>query len=76
MGMENRISSPNRPYFWELARHLSRKGAAKLRSDIRSEQKARWDYWQSRLQLVGTVMGIIGGLMGALAFFRQPPPHP
>ncbi|TWI71973.1 hypothetical protein IQ16_02647 [Bradyrhizobium huanghuaihaiense] len=78
-----RLPIPQAEDDWEESavfgkRYLTRKGAAKLRSDIRAEQKARWDYWQSRLQLVGTVMGIIGGIMGALAYFKQPPlpPHP
>jgi hypothetical protein len=56
-------------------RFLSPVGASKLRTDLRVEQKARWDYWQSRVQFAGTVIGIIGGIMGALAYFK-PPPHP
>jgi hypothetical protein len=53
-------------------RFLTRAGASKLRADLRAEQKARWEYWQSRIQLVGTVIGIIGGIMGALAYFKPP----
>jgi hypothetical protein len=76
-----RVPIPQAEGDWEQSRifgmrHLSRAAAAKVRTDIRVEQKAKWDYWQSRLQLVGTVVGIVGGLMGALAFFKQPPPHP
>jgi len=56
------------------SRFLTRSGASKLRTDLRIEQKARWDYWQTRISLLGSVVGIIGGIMGALAYFKPPLP--
>lgn len=74
-----RVPIPQGKDDWEEStifgsRSLTRAAASKLRSDIRSEQKARWDYWYSRVQLIGSLVGIVGGIMGALAYFKTPPP--
>lgn len=56
-------------------RFLSRQGATKLRNSLRAERKAIWEYWQSRIALIASVVGIVGGLLGAAAFFRTPSVH-
>lgn len=77
-----RVPIPREEGDWEEStifgtRHLTRKGAAKLRADIWAEQKASWEYWWRWVQLAGSMVGIIGGIMGALAYFKPPlPPHP
>jgi len=48
--------------------YLTPSGVAKIRSDIRTEQKARWDFWQSRLALS---LAIIGSIFGVLAYFKK-----
>jgi hypothetical protein len=48
--------------------YLSRKGAAQVRSDIRAERKAMWDYWQARVTLV---LSVFGSVIGVLAYFKK-----
>jgi hypothetical protein len=40
-------------------RYLSQEAAQKLRDEIRSEQKARWEYWQGRITLCISVVALI-----------------
>lgn len=47
---------------------LSPKGVSRLRTDVRAEQKATWDFWQSRIM---TMLALIGGIFGVLAYFKQ-----
>jgi hypothetical protein len=49
-----RVPVPQGKDDWEESsifgtRFLSPVGASKLRTDLRVEQKARWDYWQTRI---------------------------
>lgn len=77
-----RIPIPQEENDWDVSaeygkRFLTKEGALKLRAAVRIEQKAVWDYWQARISLVGSIMGIVGGIMGALAYFKPPiPPVP
>jgi hypothetical protein len=47
---------------------LSPEAARKLHLEIRSEEKAEWDYWQSRVTFS---LALIGSIFGVLAFFRK-----
>ncbi|MDB5616174.1 hypothetical protein [Tardiphaga sp.] len=49
-------------------RYLTASAAQKLRSDIRAEQKADWDYWANRVTLA---LALIGSIFGVLAFFKK-----
>jgi hypothetical protein len=49
-------------------RFLTTVAAQKLRADIRSEQKAEWDYWANRVTLA---LALIGSIFGVLAFFKK-----
>jgi hypothetical protein len=49
-------------------RFLSPEAAMILRANIRAEQKANWEFWQTRVTLA---LAIIGSVFGVLAFFRR-----
>ena len=49
-------------------KYLTADAAMKLRSQIRAEQKANMEYWQTRVTLV---LAIIGCIFGILAYFRK-----
>ncbi|MET4361281.1 hypothetical protein ABIB06_001857 [Bradyrhizobium sp. LB8.2] len=49
-------------------RLLTPEGVKIVRSDIRTEQKARWEFWQTRVTLG---LALIGSVFGILAFFRK-----
>lgn len=73
-----RIPSPTDEGDWEKStewqrRYLTKAGASKLRTALRVEQKARWDYWQTRISMISSIIGVVGGIMGAIAYFK---PHP
>ena len=58
---------------WLYARHvgerfLTPEAATKLRADIRTEQKANWDFWTARITLA---LAIMGSIFGILAYFRK-----
>jgi hypothetical protein len=58
---------------WAYARYLGKKyltqeAARKLHLDIRAEQKANWDFWQSRVTFG---LALIGSVFGVLAFFKK-----
>lgn len=48
--------------------YLSTGATAKIRADIRAEQKATWDWWQSRVTLV---LSIFGSVIGVLAYIKK-----
>jgi hypothetical protein len=58
---------------------LSAKGAAKVRADLRAEQKAKWDLFQSHaglvISLTASLTGVLGAAIGVLSFMKAPPPH-
>jgi hypothetical protein len=67
------VPIPDDDESWELRRYtkeriLTAAGAQKLRADIRTEQKADWEYWQGRVTLT---LALIGSIFGVLAFFRK-----
>lgn len=75
LASQYRVPLPERDEDWvELypfaPRNLTIVAAAKLRGDIRVEQKARWEWWQSRVQIAGSLVGIVGGIFGLLAYFK------
>jgi hypothetical protein len=47
---------------------LSPEAARKLYLEIRVEEKAIWDYWQSRVTFA---RALIGSIFGVLAFFKR-----
>jgi hypothetical protein len=47
---------------------LSRAATAQIRTDIRNEKKAKWDWWQARVTLV---LSIFGSVIGLLAYFKK-----
>jgi hypothetical protein len=55
--------------------YLSRKGASKVRADIRAEQKAKRDrviaYATLIISLVGALTGVLGATIGVLAFLSR-----
>jgi hypothetical protein len=55
--------------------YLSRKGASKVRSDIRAEQKAKRDrfftYATLLLSFTGALTGLLGATIGVLAFLAK-----
>jgi hypothetical protein len=48
--------------------HLTMAAIARIRSDIRNERKARWEYWQGRVTLA---LAIVGSIFGVVAYFRR-----
>jgi hypothetical protein len=48
--------------------YLTPLGVQKVRADIRAEQKARYDFWQSRVTLT---LALVGSIFGVLAYFRR-----
>jgi hypothetical protein len=58
---------------WGRARYLGKEvlspeAAMELRAKIRVEQKANWEFWQTRVTLA---LAIIGSVFGLLAFFKK-----
>ncbi|MGB3490205.1 MAG: hypothetical protein WBA62_19100 [Xanthobacteraceae bacterium] len=49
-------------------KYLTAAAAQKLRADIRTEQKADWDYWSNRVTLS---LALIGSIFGVLAYFKK-----
>lgn len=47
---------------------LSRAGIVKVRTDIRAEQKANWEFWANRITLA---LALIGSIFGVLAYFKK-----
>lgn len=45
---------------------LQREPLADLRAAVRKEQNARWQYWEIRMKVVGTLLTAATGAMGAL----------
>ncbi|MGY3445530.1 hypothetical protein [Bradyrhizobium sp. USDA 4473] len=67
------VSLPSEDGCWDESaafgkKYLNRKGAAKVRNDIRAEKKAMWDYWAARVTLA---LGLIGSIFGVLAYFKK-----
>jgi hypothetical protein len=61
------------PDNWEMSAQLgqsflSRAATAQIRTDIRNEKKAKWDWWQARVTLV---LSIFGSVIGLLAYFKK-----
>jgi hypothetical protein len=59
--------------FWVVSkmfgqRHLTYEGVAKVRADLRTEKRAVWDFWQTRIMLM---LALIGGIFGVLAYFTK-----
>jgi hypothetical protein len=59
--------------FWEVSRFLghdilSKEGIAKLRTEVRAEQKASWEFWANRVTLA---LALIGSIFGVLAYFKK-----
>jgi hypothetical protein len=57
---------------WLHSRYLGKKfltqeAARKLHEDIRAEQKAIWEFWQSRVTFA---LALVGSIFGVLAFFK------
>ncbi|HEX7882431.1 MAG TPA: hypothetical protein VF499_06820 [Afipia sp.] len=48
--------------------YLSRAATAQIRSDIRIERKAKWEWWQSRVTLV---LSIFGSVVALFAYFKK-----
>ncbi|MCK1672687.1 hypothetical protein [Bradyrhizobium sp. 150] len=48
--------------------YLTPEAAHKLRAEIRTEQKANWEFWQGRVTLT---LGLIGSIFGVLAYFKK-----
>jgi len=48
--------------------YLTPSAVQKIRSDIRAEKKANWEFWQTRVTLV---LALVGSIFGVLAFFRK-----
>jgi hypothetical protein len=67
------IPIPDDAESWFFAKYLGEKflspeAVRKLHLEIRAEEKANWDYWQSRVTFT---LALIGSIFGMLAFFRK-----
>jgi len=67
------VPLPQGDEFWDKSDafgrgYLSREGATQVRTDIRAEKKAIWDYWQARVTLA---LAITGSIFGVLAYFKK-----
>lgn len=67
------IPIPTDEESWLYARYLGEKfltqeAARKLHLEIRAEEKANWDYWQSRVTFT---LALVGSIFGVLAFFKK-----
>lgn len=52
---------------YSIKAYLTPEAATKVRSDIRAEQKANWEYWANRVTLG---LAMIGSIFGVLAYFK------
>jgi hypothetical protein len=68
------IPIPEDEESWYNARYyggekfLSPEAARKLYLEVSTEEKANWDYWQSRVTFA---LALIGSIFGVLAFFKK-----
>ncbi|RXH14858.1 hypothetical protein [Bradyrhizobium guangzhouense] len=46
---------------------LTPEGVKMVRADLRAEQKARWEFWQTRVTLG---LALLGSVFGVLAYFK------
>jgi hypothetical protein len=55
--------------------HLTPETFDQVRKDIRAEEKANWEFWQSRIALaiglLGACTGLLGALIGVLAYLKK-----
>jgi hypothetical protein len=57
-----------RAKYYGSEKFLSPEAARKLHLEIRAEEKAEWDYWQSRVTFA---LALFGSVVSVLAFFRK-----
>jgi hypothetical protein len=59
-------------------RYLTREAMTKLRGDIRTERKAKWELFQSHagliISLTVSLTGVLGAVIGVLSFMKAAPP--
>jgi hypothetical protein len=48
------------------ARHLSSKGYAIVRADVRKERNEKWQFWEVRMKVLGVLLTAVTGAIGAL----------
>ena len=60
------------------SRYLTAAGITKIRSDIHTERKERWELFQSHagliISLVASLTGVLGAAIGVLSFLKGVPP--
>lgn len=61
--------------FGTSKRHLKTEALFNLRSQIRAEQSARWQFWESRIKgvvwFLTVLTGAVGSLIGLIATWRK-----
>jgi hypothetical protein len=57
-----------RAKYYAGEKFLSPEAARKLHLEVRAEEKASWDYWQSRVTFA---LALIGSIFGVLAYFKK-----
>lgn len=67
------IPNPDDDQYWIESsmfggKHLTAAGVTKLRSEIRTERKARWDFLSGQITLL---IGLLGAIIGVLSVIRK-----